>query len=255
MPLLDQRWSPSSTLPSGAGIVPGHAQLPSGSQVGARWSRVQDRYEYALSFFQGYNNAPTLVPAVAVVPTDRGLTADGSSVAQVPDPTPVPVPLVRLDRRYQALRSYGADLAVPTPWLTLKAEAALFTAPDADSDEFALYVVQVERQVGEWLLIGGYADEVTTEDRGIPLFMPERGMTRAFIGKASVTIDSRRSASAEAAIRRDGAGVYVKGELSQAYGQHWRATVAGVVLRGEAGDFIGQFHRNSHALASLRYSF
>lgn len=238
MPLLDQRWTPTSSLPPGVKVEAGGAVLPSRSQVGVRWSRMDDNYEYALSFFDGFNNAPTLVPVV-----------------QSAAPSASPVQAIRLERRYQALRTYGADLAVPTPWLTLKSEVALFTAPDANTDEFALYVVQIERQTGEWLLIGGYAGEIVTADRGVPVFMPERGMTRAIIGKASYTIDPRRSASAEAAVRQNGAGFYVKGEGSETYGQHWRVTVAAVLLRGEETDFVGQFRRNSHVLASLRYSF
>ena len=95
----------------------------------------------------------------------------------------------------------------------------------------------------------------TTEDRGAPLFMPERGMTRSVIARASYTIDPRRSAAAELAVRQDGGGLYARGEFSRAQGQHWRLTIAAVLLRGAPADFIGQFRRNSHLLASLRYSF
>lgn len=239
MPLLDQRWTPTSTVPPGVRIESAGAAFPSRSQAGLRWSRMADRFEYSLSFFDGVNNAPTLVPAAQPgVPLAVGV-----------------VPTIRLERQYRALRSYGADVAVPTPWFTLKSEAALFTAPHGDTDEFVLYVLQAERQIGEWLLIGGYAGEAVTAERGVPMFMPERGMTRSVIGKASLTIDARRSVSAEAALRQDGAGVYLKGEASETYGQHWRATVAAVLLRGGQTDFIGQFQRNSHVLTSVRYSF
>ena len=130
-----------------------------------------------------------------------------------------------------------------------------FTAPNGDTDEFMLYVAQVERQIGEWLVIAGYAGEHVVEDRGAPLFMPERGMTRSVIARASYTIDSRRTASAETAIRQGGEGFYAKGELSQSRGRHWRVTVTAALLRGTPGDFIGQFRTNSHFAASLRYSF
>jgi len=47
----------------------------------------------------------------------------------------------------------------------------------------------------------------------------------------------------------------VKVEYSQARGQHWRATIAGVAIGGESDDFLGQYNRNSHVRVSLRYSF
>jgi hypothetical protein len=31
--------------------------------------------------------------------------------------------------------------------------------------------------------------------------------------------------------------------------------VAGTVIAGEPGDFIGQYNRNSHVITTLRYSF
>lgn len=258
MPLLDQQWTPTSTLPAAVRLEAGQAVLPTRSQVGVRWSRMSDGYEYAVSFFDGFNNAPTLVPTIEALPAatvPAGQTA-GAPVLPGPSVPPVPpVQVVRLDRRYQALRTYGADLAVPTRWLTITSEAALFTAPDANTDEFVLYVVQLERQLGEWLLVGGYAGEIVTERRGVPLFMPERGMTRSIIGRAAYTIDPRRTASVEAAVRQDGAGLYAKGEVSETRGQHWRMTMSAVLLRGESHDFVGQFRRNSHLAASLRYSF
>jgi hypothetical protein len=49
--------------------------------------------------------------------------------------------------------------------------------------------------------------------------------------------------------------VWFKGEYSEAFGGHWRAILTGVVIAGSDRDFIGQYHRNSHLLATLRYSF
>ena len=54
---------------------------------------------------------------------------------------------------------------------------------------------------------------------------------------------------------RNGDGGYVKAEYSQAYAQHWRATVSGSLIGGEPGDFIGQYRLNSHLTLGLRYSF
>ena len=52
---------------------------------------------------------------------------------------------------------YGGDAAVPAWWFTFKAEAAYFTSSTPGADQYLLYVLQLERQAGEWLVIGGYA--------------------------------------------------------------------------------------------------
>jgi hypothetical protein len=116
-------------------------------------------------------------------------------------------------------------------------------------------VVQLERQTGEWVLVGGYAGEVVTADRGALAFAPDRGMARSIVGRASYTIDPRRTLALEGAVRRAGDGVYAKAEYSEARGQHWRATIGAVVIGGHADDFLGQYRRNSHVSLALRYSF
>jgi ribosome-binding ATPase YchF (GTP1/OBG family) len=39
----------------------------------------------------------------------------------------------------------------------VKAEAAYYGSKTSNMDEFVLYVVQLERIVGEWTFVGGYA--------------------------------------------------------------------------------------------------
>ena len=73
--------------------------------------------------------------------------------------------------------------------------------------------------------------------------------------RAGYTIDTNRSVAVEAAVRQTGKGVWVKTEYSQASGAHWRATLTGTVIGGSNADFFGQYRRNSHVLATLRYSF
>jgi hypothetical protein len=150
---------------------------------------------------------------------------------------------------------YGADAAVPTRWFTIKGEVAYFTTSSSLADEYLLYVVQIERQQGEWLAVGGYAGEAVTTRRAPGTFAPDRGMTKSFIGRASYTIDPNRSMAFEAAVRENVDGVYAKVEYSQAHGNHWRATATATVLQGERGDFLGQYRRNSHAVLTVRYSF
>ena len=107
---------------------------------------------------------------------------------------------------------------MPLRWLTIKGEASYFTSSTPSTDEYVLYVVQVERQTGEWLFVGGYAGEVVTEQRASLTFAPDRGLTRSFVGRASYTIDPARSVSLEAAVRQNGDGAYGKAEYSQAHG-------------------------------------
>jgi hypothetical protein len=216
LPLVHQRWTP---LP--VPFTPPR-DLPDGSQTGVRWSHVGSSLEYALAFFDGFNHLPNIERAGFV---------------------------------YPAIRMYGADAAAPTRWFTIKGESAYFTSSSPTTDEYVLYVVQLERQTGEWVLVGGYAGEVVTAHRALLTFAPDRGMTTSFVGRASYTVDVNRSVAAETAVRASGDGAYAKLEYSQAYGQHWRATLSAVAIAGHSDDFLGQYHQNSHATVTLRYSF
>jgi len=233
VPLLDQRWVVPPATPVPVTLVDGGADIPSGAQAGVRWSHVGDPFEFALSYYDGFNNLPTFR-------TDAG-------------PSPAEVTATRV---FPRMRAYGADAAMPTRWFTMKAEAAYFTAPGPiPADEYVLYVIQLERQTGEWQIVGGYAGEAVTVQRSTLTFAPDRGLTKSIVGRASYTIDTNRSVAFETAVRQNLDGEYVKVEYSQARGQHWRATLAGVAIGGESDDFLGQYNRNSHVRLSLRYSF
>jgi hypothetical protein len=235
VPLLDQRWAPRpDEVPSGVQLVETPPSYPHGSQIGVRIGNMASRADYALSYFDGFNHEP-----------DIRLSA--------PDPVGSSIEFRKV---YPSIRTYGADVALPLRRLALlKAEAAYFTAPANDTDEYVLYVVQLERQHGEWVFVGGYAGEVVTEQRAALSFAPDRGLSRSLVGRASYTIDANRSLEIESAARQDGDGVYVKAQYSLARGQHWRTTLAGVVIAGEPDDFIGQYRRNSHVRLTVRYSF
>jgi hypothetical protein len=119
-----------------------------------------------------------------------------------------------------------------------------------------LYGRQLEKQSGEWFLVGGYAGEAITK-RGsrIATFAPDRGLTQTFLGRAGYTLDANRSVAFEAAVRQNGDGFWAKAEYSQALGQHWRVTLNVTGIAGEISDFLGQYRRNSHSLLIVRYSF
>lgn len=232
MPLLDQRWTVLPPEAEGIALYDEGFRFPNRGQAGLRWRHTGGRLETGLSFFDGTNHHP-YIEVTPVAPGDA----------------------VELRRTFPRLRMFAADAAVPTTWLTFKGEAAYFTSPDDRLSSYALFVLEVERQMGEWLLTAGYAGE--TDGDALPAFAfdPERAIAPAIVGRAAYTVDPRRTVAVELAARQNGDGVYVKGDFSQAFGQRWRATVTGVVLAGDEDDFLGQFDRNSHVTTALRFSF
>jgi len=231
-PLLNQRWTSLPPQAAGIALLDQGVRYPGGSQQGVRWNHVARGYEYSLSFFDGFQNLPSFDAALA---------------SALP-------PQVAVLRTYPRLRLYGGDFAVPLSWFTVKSEAAYLTSSTPGAEEYALYVVQVERLVREWSFMGGYAGSVTTRDPASPLqFAPDRGIARSFVGRAGLTIDANRSLAIETAIRA--AGSFVRFEYSQATGKHWRTTVGIAWIRGDMQDFLGQYNRNSYASLAIRYSF
>lgn len=230
-PLLNQRWTALPAEAVGVGIVDAGARYPGGSQYGARWNHIGSGYEYSLCFFDGFQNLPSFEAAFSPLTQSVSLT-----------------------REYPDLRLYGGDAAVPLPWLTVKGEAAYFTSSTPGAEEYALYVIQLERQVKEWSFVGGYAGSVVTRESASPLqFAPDRGFAKSFVGRAGLTIDANRSLAIETAVRA--AGSFVRLEYSQLFGQHWRATGGIAWIRGDMTDFLGEYRRNSYGSLAIRYSF
>ena len=235
IPLENQRWAPPlQQLPTPVTVRNAQTVFPGGSQTGLRWNHT-GTLEYELSLYQGFNHLPSFEAALSQ--SETGLTLD-------------------VERFYPKMLMAGGNVAIPSRWFTLKSEAAYFGSSDARADEYALYVIQLERQSGEWFFIGGYAGEAVTQ-RGSSTadFAPDRGLTKTILGRANYTIDTNRSVAFEAAVRQNGDGLWVKSEYSQALGRHWRATLNVTLIRGELNDFLGQYRRNSHAIVVVRYSF
>ncbi len=234
IPLANQRWVALPEMPAGVTIHDAGAAFPGGPQAGARWNHTGP-VEYEISFYQGFNH----LPSFEAIPrfTSAGIQVDAR-------------------RFYPKMTMAGGDLAVPAPWVTIKAEAAYFSSSDVRADDYMQYVIQLERQSGEWFFVGGYAGErITNRGTRAADFAPDRGLTKTFLGRAGYTIDTNRSLAFEAAARENGDGLWIKIEYSQAFGQHWRATVGATLIRGEAADFLGQYRRNSHLIWVMRYHF
>jgi hypothetical protein len=232
-PLIGRRWAPVQPQTFGTtGFIDLDPTFPDRSQYGARWNVVGPGFDVSLSYFDGFNHLPQF--------TAFPLSSQ---------------PLVALQRTYAPLRMVGADAAVPLRWFTVKGEVASLFTTSRTADEVVVYVVQLERQSGELSLVAGYAGEIVTERRSTFEFAPDRGLTRAFLGRAGYTIDPTSDISFEAAVRQNLDGIWIKGQYSEAFGAHWRATIAGAGIGGRERDFIGQYRRNSHVLTTLRYSF
>jgi hypothetical protein len=229
VPLLNQRWA---VLPPGVAIHELDPAFPAAPQYGARWNHIGAIAEYSFSFYNGFDNLPLYRAQINFAE----LRAD-------------------LQRTYPQMRMYGADAALPLGPVTLKSEAAYFTSTNPQSDQYALYVLQLERQAGEWSFVGGYAGQVVTSHGNSLAFSPQRGFTRSFVAHAGYTIDTNRSLALETIIRQNGNGIWLKPEYTQSFGQHWRLTAALAVIRGKPPDFIGQYHQNSHGILTVRYSF
>lgn len=230
-PLLNQRWVilPQG-LPLPISLDQGRPQIPGGVQTGARWSFLGPGFDMSLAFYEGHNHLPQV---------DGRL--NGTKI--------------ELFNRFAHMRMYGGATAIPLPWFTIKGEGGLFTSSSRRADNYVLYVLQAERTVGEWTLVGGYSGENVTARKTQIDFAPDRGLARAILTRVAYTFDTQRSMFVEAAIRQNGDGAWLKSEYTQTLSTHWQARASATLIRGVRNDFIGQYRRNSHAILALRYSF
>jgi hypothetical protein len=231
-PLLNERWTVLPQAVDGFPLVDLGSEFPGRSSFGARWNHIGSGYEFSASFYDGFNSLPVF---------QGSLNATETAIDFV--------------RTYPELRLYGADAAVPFRWFTVKTEAAYYTSPDHQQDEYVIYVIQFERQIKELSIVAGYAGDAITARTPTLQFSPELGFARAVLAHAQYTIDSNRSVAVDAAVRQNGQGSWLRAEYSQAFGQHWRGTAGYSWIRGDESDFLGQYHRNSFALLAIRYSF
>lgn len=232
IPLVNQRWTFVPEAFSQFDVQNIGSEFPGRSSFGVRWGHTSAGYEWSLSYYDGFNYLPSSNPSF------------DATLARI-----------SFSPFYPALRLYGGDLAVPLSLLTLKGEAAYYTSPTNQQDEYLLYVLQLERQIHELRLIFGYAGEVVTAHAETQQFAGERGFARAVFGHALYTLDSNRTLTLDVFVRQNGESALLSPGYSHSFGEHWRATVGFTWLSGSANDFLGRYYRNSFATAELRYSF
>jgi hypothetical protein len=151
MPLLDQRWTAVPVSDNPLTLIDVSDALPKGSQTGIRWGHTGSGYELSLSYFHGFNHLPNIEGREGSAPSE-----------------------IDIFKHYPDLQSFGVDAAIPTRWLTFKGEVAYSTTSTPAADEYVIYVVQLERQTGEWLIVGGYAGEIVTLRRAQLMFARSR---------------------------------------------------------------------------------
>src|SRR5262249_7899762 len=141
IPLINQRWTflPSTLTQSDAEDL--GSVFPARSSFGFRWNHTSPGYEYSLSYYDGFNYLPAFSEH-----------ASGMSST------------ITFSRMYPSLRLYGGDFAVALAPFSLKGEAAYYTSPAKQQDEYLLYVLEVERQIRDLRLTFGYAGEVITKN-------------------------------------------------------------------------------------------
>ena len=232
MPLFTQRWVVLPVEVRGIPVVDEGSQFSKTAQAGVRWNRIGRYVEHSLSFFRGVNHLPLIDVRLGQSPLH-----------------------IDIRRDYPQLTVVGGDIAAPLPWFIVKAEAAWLGSETPEADELVLYVVQIERQVGEWLFVAGYAGEHVTENNHMFRFTPDRGLSRSVVARAGLTIDTNRNIAVETVARQNGNGFYNKFEYSQAVGAHLRFIGTAAVFTGSSEDFLGQYERNSFGMLTVRYSF
>jgi hypothetical protein len=232
IPLVNQRWTFLPPAYYSYDTQDRGSRFPARSSFGVRWNRSAARCEYSLSYYDGFNYFP-----------DFNVQVDALASR------------LTYSRMYPALRLYGGDLTVPLSRFTLKTEGAYYTSPTKNQDEYVLYLLELERQIREVHIIFGYSGEVVTAHGNALQYLGERGFARGLISHVLYTLDSNRAVTLDTFVRQNGASSLVSPAFSQSFREHWRATVGFAWLRGEANDFLGQYHRNSFVRAELRYSF
>lgn len=231
-PLLNERWTPLPEQVWSYPIANYGSNYPGRSAFGVRWNHTGSAAEYSFNYYDGYDN----LPLYSVLP------------APAPD-------AFGLERFFPQLREIGGDIAVPMHWATVKGEIADFSSSNKLADQYVLYVLQLQRQVKEWNLVGGYSGEIVYDARSPFYYSPERGYARSFLGRAGWTINPRSEFEAKGIVKQNGRGGIMELTYSYNFAQHWRALVGYVFIGGDEKDFIGRYNRNSHEIIALRYSF
>ncbi|HYP09710.1 MAG TPA: hypothetical protein VER03_26030 [Bryobacteraceae bacterium] len=237
LPLARQRWMPIPPgLPEYPEIRQPRARYPQRAQFGALWSHTRNRLEYSACFFDGFNYNPSLdVITVSVSPL-----------------------VVEAVFKYSKLRMFGGDVVWAGRPFTIRAEGGYFQSTQQGNvrgDNYAFYVVQLERQQGAWSGVLAYAGQNVTRNAGEYLFDPDRALAGAILARSSHRLTPQSELRVEGAMDRQGVAALTRVEYSRSMTANWRTTVAFTWIHGDSSHLLGQYARNGYGRLTNRYSF
>jgi hypothetical protein len=233
LPLPRQRWlQPPAEWLDGTAFRDIGNVYPGGGQFGIRLQQTLHQSDVSVTFFEGFNHAPSAT--LLYNPYTETL---------------------KLRRDYPRARMLGGDFSRAMSWLTVRAEAGWFRTTHPFTDDYVQYVVEAERAQGRWLLIGGYVGEAITADRAKNRIGLDRSLTDLFMGRVLFAIDDRNEVKAEFLARRSGDVYGGRAAYTRSFGRHWRGTAGGAWLAGDAETVLGQYRLNSHVWMALRWSY
>ncbi len=207
-------------------------RYPGGGQFGVRFRHDFRGTDYALTYFDGYNNTPS--QTLLYNPFTE---------------------TIKLRRDYPKTRMAGGDVSRSTPWVLLRGETAWFTSTTPYTDDYIQYVAEAERTQGPLTFIAGYTGEKILEDRAKNRLALDRALANLFLGRVYWNINARNDVKTELLVRRDGDVFGIKASYSRQFRERWRVTAGYAWLRGDPQTAIGRYNLNSHASVSVRYSF
>ena len=209
IPLLDQRWTALPPTPAPITVVDVGAVFPTARRRHSLEPRRATRLEYSLSFFDGFNHLPNIDARA------------GAAARRVQARAPLSDDAIVRRRRGRADAAGSRS----------KAKAAYFTStirrrPTSTCCTWSSWSARPASGCSS----AAMPAKRVTRPRASATF---RARPRADAGRSSAARRTRSiriaASRSKARCAQNGDGVYVKAEYSQARGQHWRATVAGVV--------------------------
>lgn len=237
LPLARQRWMPIPPgLPKYPEIWQTEPSYPQRTQFGALWSHTFNRLEYSACFFDGFNYNPSLdVITVSVSPL-----------------------VLEATFKYAKLRMFGGDVVWAAGPFTVRAEGGYFQSTQqraARGDDYAFYVVQLERQRGAWSGVLAYAGQKVTRNAREYLFDPDRALAGAFLARSSHRMTPQSELRFEGAVHRQGVAALARVEYSRSVSANWRTTIGFAWIHGDPSHLLGQYGRNGYGRLTNRYSF
>jgi hypothetical protein len=255
LPLLGQRWFPG--LPSSAQLPlfpesepvdlsltyqdaggPLPARTLGNGQWGVRWNQLVPRAEFSLSYFDGFDD----------------LAFFRSSILAI-EPAPRPQALISLSREYYRVRVAGADFASELGPVGIRGELGYFDQTDPANLDHLLFVVGVDRSLGDWFVVVQYAGQKVSGPVPKGPVFPDLGLRSTMLWRIERTLGPSTTFEIRGALRLLDGDFLIQPLYSVALANNWRLSVGATFFGGPEDGYLGQFRDNSHLTVQLRYTF